>query len=436
MTPLAIGIAAIAVMFVIVILGAPIGLAMIAVGFAGFSAIVGITPALSVLKTAAFETVTSYSFTLIPLFLLMGNLISRSGVAADLFKGALLLTRGWSGGLAAAGMTASAVFSTVSGSSLATASTMTRVAFPEMKAHGYDTRLATGSLAAGGTLGILIPPSIALMLYALITEQSVGTMFLAGILPGILAFILYIVTILVMARFWPPAPGATQPEEVATQDDGGAFQILRLFAPAIILFGLVMGGLYGNFFTPTEAGGVGAALALIFALYRRTPRTELVAAFVEAIVTSGAIFLILIGAEVFGFVLSTSQLSNALVGFLTESGFSSWQVLLAILVFYVILGCFMESLAMILLTVPIFFPVILANGFDPIWFGVIAVVTVELGMITPPVGMNLFMVKSASRGVPLTKIMAGVVPFVVADVIRLGILLAFPAISLLLTGRL
>ena len=435
MTPLAIGIAAIAVMFVIVILGAPIGLAMIAVGFAGFSAIVGIAPALSVLKTAAFETVTSYSFTLIPLFLLMGNLISRSGVASDLFKGALLLTRGWAGGLAAAGMTASAVFSTVSGSSLATASTMTRVAYPEMKAHGYDTRLATGSLAAGGTLGILIPPSIALMLYALITEQSVGTMFLAGILAGILAFALYIVTILIMARFWPPAPGATQPDDLATER-GGALQVLRLFAPAIVLFGLVMGGLYGNFFTPTEAGGVGAALALIFALWRRTPRADLVAAFTEAIVSSGAIFLILIGAEVFGFVLSTSQLSNALVGFLNDSGFTSWQVLLAILVFYVILGCFMESLAMILLTVPIFFPVILANGFDPIWFGVIAVVTVELGMITPPVGMNLFMVKSASRGVPLTRIMAGVVPFVVADLIRLGILLAVPAISLLLTGRL
>ena len=435
MTPLAIGIAAIAVMFVIVILGAPIGLAMIAVGFAGFSAIVGIAPALSVLKTAAFETVTSYSFTLIPLFLLMGNLISRSGVASDLFKGALLLTRGWAGGLAAAGMTASAVFSTVSGSSLATASTMTRVAYPEMKAHGYDTRLATGSLAAGGTLGILIPPSIALMLYALITEQSVGTMFLAGILPGILAFALYIVTILIMARFWPPAPGATQPDDLATER-GGALQVLRLFAPAIVLFGLVMGGLYGNFFTPTEAGGVGAALALIFALWRRTPRADLVAAFTEAIVSSGAIFLILIGAEVFGFVLSTSQLSNALVGFLNDSGFTSWQGLLAILVFYVILGCFMESLAMILLTVPIFFPVILANGFDPIWFGVIAVVTVELGMITPPVGMNLFMVKSASRGVPLTRIMAGVVPFVVADLIRLGILLAVPAISLLLTGRL
>jgi tripartite ATP-independent transporter DctM subunit len=435
MTPLIIGYISIAVMFVIVILGAPIGLAMIAVGFAGFSAIIGISPALSILKTATFETVTSYSFTLIPLFLLMGNLISRSGVAADLFRGALLLTRGWSGGLAAAGVTASAVFSTVSGSSLATASTMTRVAYPEMKSHGYDTRLATGSLAAGGTLGILIPPSIALMLYALITEQSVGTMFLAGILPGILAFLLYLVTILIMAKIWPPEEGASQitDAEIAPK---GHFEILRLFAPSLVLFGLVMGGLYGNFFTPTEAGGVGAALALIFALWRKVPRTELIAAFTETIATSGSIFLILIGAEVFGFVLSTSQLSNALVDFLNTSGFGPWQVLLSILLFYVILGCFMESLAMILLTVPIFFPVILANGFDPIWFGVIAVVTVELGLITPPVGMNLFMVKSASRGTSLSKIMVGVIPFVITDVIRLGILLAFPAISLLLTGRL
>ena len=435
MTPLMIGYACIAAMFVILILGAPIGLAMVTVGFVGFSAIIGMTPALAVLKTATFETITNYSYTLIPLFLLMGNLISRSGVATDLFRGAQQLTRGWSGGLAAAGMTASAIFSTVSGSSLATASTMTRVAYPEMQSHGYDPRLATGSLAAGGTLGILIPPSIALMLYALITEQSVGTMFLAGILPGILAFVLYTVTILIMSRIWTPDPSVV-PEPPAEVAPARRFETLRLFAPALVLFGLVMGGLYGNFFTPTEAGGVGAALSLIFALWRRVPRAELVAAFVETIVTCGSIFLILIGAEVFGFVLSTSQLSNALVDFLSGSGFGSWQVLLVILLFYVILGCFMESLAMILLTVPIFFPVILANGFDPIWFGVIAVVTVELGMITPPVGMNLFMVKSASRGTKLSTIMTGVIPFVVTDVIRLGILLAFPAISLLLTGRL
>lgn len=437
MTPLLIGYACIASMFVILILGAPIGLAMITVGFVGFSAIIGVAPALAVLKTATFETITNYSYTLIPLFLLMGNLISRSGVATDLFRGALQLTRGWSGGLAAAGMTASAIFSTVSGSSLATASTMTRVAYPEMQKHGYDPRLSTGSLAAGGTLGILIPPSIALMLYALITEQSVGTMFLAGILPGILAFVLYTITILIMSRIWKSDPAIA----LAHQEDEDLapprrFETLRLFAPALVLFGLVMGGLYGNFFTPTEAGGVGAALSLIFALWRRVPRAEIVAAFVETIVTCGSIFLILIGAEVFGFVLSTSQLSTALVDFLNTSGFGSWQVLLVILVFYVILGCFMESLAMILLTVPIFFPVILANGFDPIWFGVIAVVTVELGMITPPVGMNLFMVKSASRGTPLTTIMKGVLPFILTDIIRLGILLVFPAISLLLTGRL
>ncbi|MDK3018850.1 TRAP transporter large permease [Pseudodonghicola flavimaris] len=439
MTPLLVGYISIAVMFVAVLLGAPIGLAMIGVGFAGFSAIIGITPALSVLKTATYETITSYSFTLIPLFLLMGNLISRSGVAADLFRGSLRLTRGWSGGLAAAGVTASAVFSTVSGSSLATASTMTRVALPEMRAHGYDMRLATGSLAAGGTLGILIPPSIALMLYALITEQSVGDMFLAGILPGVLAYLLYLVTILIMARLWKPGspdPAASAAVQSQVPTPGRRFETLRLFAPSLVLFGLVMGGLYGNLFTPTEAGGVGAALALLYALKRRIPRKELIAAFTETIATTGSIFLILIGAEVFGFVLTTSQLSSALVDFLTQNGFSPWQVMAGILIFYVILGCFMESLAMILLTVPIFFPVILANGFDPIWFGVIAVVTVELGLITPPVGMNLFMVKSASRGLKLETIMVGVVPFVLSDLIRLAILLAFPAISLLLTGRL
>jgi len=439
MDPLLVGYIAIAVMFVAVLLGAPIGLAMIGVGFAGFSTIIGVTPALNVLKTATYETITSYSFTLIPLFLLMGNLISRSGVAADLFRGSLILTRGWSGGLAAAGVTASAIFSTVSGSSLATASTMTRVALPEMRAHGYDMRLATGSLAAGGTLGILIPPSIALMLYALITEQSVGDMFLAGILPGVLAYLLYLVTILIMARIWTPGePDAAAAATLQTHapQPGRRFETLRLFAPSLVLFGLVMGGLYGNLFTPTEAGGVGAALALLYALKRRIPRKELIAAFVETIATTGSIFLILIGAEVFGFVLTTSQLSSALVDFLTQNGFSPWQVMAGILIFYVILGCFMESLAMILLTVPIFFPVILANGFDPIWFGVIAVVTVELGLITPPVGMNLFMVKSASRGLKLETIMVGVVPFVLSDLVRLAILLAFPAISLLLTGRL
>ena len=433
MSPLAVGYTAIGFLFAAVMLGCPIGLAMILAGFGGFAAIVGVAPAFSVLQTATFETASNYSFTLVPLFLLMGNLVSASGVARDLFEGSQRLTRGWSGGLAAAGVTASAVFSTVSGSSLATASTMTRVAFPEMEARGYDPRLAAGSLAAGGTLGILIPPSIALLLYALITEQSVGEMFLAGILPGVLAFALYLVAIAIAARFWTGAP---IPESGIDPAPASAVHTFRLFAPSLILFGLVMGGLYGGFFTPTEAGGAGAALALVFALARGLRREGLLAAFRDTVRTTGTIFLILIGAEIFGFVLSTSQLSFAMVDFITENDFSPWQVMALILAFYVVMGCFMESLAMILLTVPIFFPVVMANGFDPVWFGVIAVVTVELGLITPPVGMNLFMVKSAARDLPLRTVMIGVLPFVAIDILRLAILLAFPAICLLLPGRL
>ena len=428
----AIGLLSILGLFALVVLGCPISLAMILAGFAGFAIIVGLDPALSVLRIAAFETGSNYAFTLIPLFLLMGNLVSQSGMARSLFAGSERLTMGWSGGLAAAGLTASAIFSTVSGSSLATASTMTRVAYPEMEARGYDRRLAAGSLAAGGTLGIMIPPSIALLLYALITEQSVSEMFVAGILPGILAYLLYLATIVVIARFWK---GET---DTGARDQNKATRLSAIlyFAPALGLFGLVMGGLYGGFFTPTEAGGVGAFLALLYALFRGARRKEILMALRDTVRMTATIFIILIGAEVFGFLLSTSQLSFVMVSFISDNNFAPWQVLSIILVFYVILGCFMESLAMILLTVPIFYPVIIANGFDPVWFGIIAVVTVELGLITPPVGMNLFMVKSAAPRLPLKTIMQGVMPFVLVDIVRLAILVAFPAIVLLLPGRL
>lgn len=431
MDPLTIGLLTTGGLLVAVLLGCPIGLAMILAGFAGFSAIVGVQPALAVLESAAYETASNYSFTLVPLFILMGNLISESGMARDLFLASRRLSRGWNGGLAAAGVTASAAFSTVSGSSLATATTMTRVAYPEMMAQGYDKRLAAGSLAAGGTLGIMIPPSIALLLYALITEQSVGEMFLAGILPGLLAYGLYMLTILVMARYWRGEPLAGTAEQ---QEPLG--EALKRFLPAVGLFGLVMGGLYGGFFTPTEAGGVGAFFALVYALWKGLDLKGFINALRMTVETTAVIFLILIGAEVFGFVLSVSQVSFSLVAFISETGLEPWQIMAIILLFYVVMGFFMESLAMILLTVPIFFPVIMAAGFDPVWFGIIAVVTVELGLITPPVGMNLFMVKSAARDLELKHIMIGVLPFCLADVIRLGILVAFPAIALFLPGRL
>jgi len=426
MSPVEIGYLSIGILLVIILLGCPVGIAMTAVGFAGFAAIVGIGPALSVIEISAFETANRYTFTLIPLFLLMGNLVSMSGMAGDLFKASHRLMRGWNGGLAAAGMTASAAFSTVSGSSLATASTMTRIAWPEMQKHGYDPRLAAGSLAAGGTLGIMIPPSIALLLYALITEQSVGDMFMAGMLPGILGYLLYMITILIMARFWKSKTPETEAPKISVG------RAVVLFMPTFVLFSIVIGGLYGGFFTPTEAGGAGAALALIYALTRRMKIHALLEALRMTVLTSATIFVIIIGAEVFGYVLSTSQISFQIVEFLESNGLAPWQVLALILLFYIIMGCFMESLAMILLTVPIFYPIIVANGFDPIWFGVLAVVTVELGLITPPLGMNLFMVNSAAPSLRLSTIFRGVLPFVLADLVRLAILVAFPVISLFL----
>jgi tripartite ATP-independent transporter DctM subunit len=303
---------------------------------------------------------------------------------------------------------------------------MTRVAYPEMRAQGYDARLAAGSLAAGGTLGIMIPPSIALLLYALITEQSVGAMFLAGFLPGLLAFALYVVCVTVMARIWRPSKAH------ADADPGSLGLALRRFLPVAVLFGMVMGGLYGGVFTPTEAGGAGAALALVFALMRGLRWPELLAALRETVQVSATIFIILIGAEVFGFLLSVSQISFAMADMIRDAGWAPWQLMLAILVFYLVLGCFMESLAMILLTVPIFYPLVIDAGFDPIWFGVITVVIVETGLISPPVGMNLFVVRGAVDDLELKDVMVGVLPFVLTDIIRLAILIAFPVITLAL----
>jgi len=427
MTSQLIGLISIGCLFLLIAVGCPIGLAMILLGVIGFASIVGLEPAINMLETGAFETASNYSLTLIPLFLLMGNLISKAGLSRDLFLAAKKFTGNWNGGLAIAGVSASAAFSAVSGSSLATASTMTRVAYPEMITHGYDKRLAAGSLAAGGTLGIMIPPSIALLLYALITEQSVTDMFLAGLLPGILAFSLYVVTVVIMARFWKPTVNKQHPQNL------GSFGLaLKRFAPIAILFGLVMGGLYGGLFTPTEAGGTGAALALVFALWRGMSWIQLKQALAETVRMTATIFLILIGAEIFGYLLSVSQIAFQMISFLSEYNYSAGQILASILVFYIIMGFFMESLSMILLTVPIFYPLITQAGIDPVWFGILVVVTVEMGLLTPPVGMNLFVVKDAAGDIELSEVIKGVLPFFVADIIRLVILILFPVITLVL----
>ena len=431
MSPQSIGLLSIGLLMLFIALGCPIGLAMIIVGAGGFAAIVGIDPAFNILETGAFETASNYSLTLIPLFLLMGNLISQSGLSRDLFLAAKKFTGGWNGGLAIAGLTSSAAFSAVSGSSLATASTMTKVAYPEMMSHGYDKRLAAGSLAAGGTLGIMIPPSIALLLYALITEQSVRDMFLAGFFPGVLAFSLYLLTIIIMAKHWKAESSTKNSQEL-----GSYGLALKRFLPIAFLFGLVMGGLYGGLFTPTEAGGAGATLALFFFLWRKRNSEKrwraLKGILTETVRMTATIFMILIGAEIFGYLLSVSQVSFEMINFIHENQFKPWQILAIILTFYIVMGFFMESLSMILLTVPIFFPVIIEAGFDPVWFGILIVVTVEMGLLTPPVGMNLFVVKDAAKDLALRDIIKGVMPFFIADIIRLGILIAFPIISLYL----
>ncbi len=430
MTPEWVGLLAIVALLVLIILRCPIALAMILVGFTGFAVIVGLGPALAVLENAPFEVASTYSFTMIPLFILMGSFAARAGLSADLFTAARSLLRGWNGGLALAAVTACGGFSAVSGSSLATAATMTRVALPEMQAQGYSPRLAAGSLAAGGTLGIMIPPSIALLLYALMTEQSVATLFIAGIVPGVLAYSLYVLTIMILV-WWRPELGGQR-----STDDTPCAQVLLRAVPVLVLFLLVMGGLYSGVFTPTEAAGAGACLALLFALVRGMGWSEFKAALHETLRISAAIFLILIGAEVFGYLLSVSQITWQLVDAVRAMGLEPWQVLVLILLFFVLFGCIMDSLAMILLTVPLLYPLIIDSGFDPIWFGIIAVVTVELGLITPPVGMNLFVIRSVAPELPLKTIFLGTLPFVLADLVRLALLVAMPALVLWLPTRL
>ena len=429
MSPEEIGFAAIAGLVGLVALGCPVALAMILAGGTGFAAILGTGPALTALERSIVAVAGNHGFTIIPLFLLMGALAARAGLSRDLFEAARRLTGRWPGGIALAGVTASAGFAAVSGSSLATASTMTRVAWPEMRRLGYDPRLAAGSLAAGGTLGIMIPPSVALMLYALVTGESVGEMFLAGVLPGLLGYLLYLGAIAVMARIWQ---GRGTPDCEAGDGRSMAGRVL----PVAALFVLVMGGLYGGVFTPTEAGGAGAALALGLALMRGMRWAGLRAALAETVGLSGGLFLILIGAEVFGYLLSVSRLGPALVAMVEAAGWGPWGLLLAILGFYLLLGCVMESLAMILLTVPIFHPLIVAAGLDPVWFGILAVVAVEAGLISPPVGMNLYVVRSGATGLTTRQLMVGVMPFLAADIVRLAVLLGVPALALWLPGRL
>lgn len=422
-----------ALLFVLMLIRVPIGFAMGIAGVAGFAAVTGFNwdVALNLLSSSPISTATQHSFALIPMFILMGAFATASGMSRELFQFANAWLGHRRGGLGMATIGACAGFSAICGSSVATAATFSKVAFPEMRRLGYSERLSTGVIAAGGTLGIIIPPSVPLALYGILTEQDVGMLFIAGIVPGILATLMYMATIRLIAAF-----SRTEIKSADRPSWAERFAATRGVWAILVLFVFIFGGIYGGVFTATEAAAMGAVGALAIALVRRRmSRADFAAALVETVRTTAAIFTILIGALIFGYFLAITQVPQNLTAAITDIGLNRYVILVALMVFFLILGCVLDPIAMILLTVPIVFPLILELGFDPIWFGVIMVMTVELGLITPPVGMNVFVIKSVLRTVGLATIFLGVAPFILTDVIRLGLLIAFPELVTYLPER-
>lgn len=420
-----IGLYGLAGLITLLVLRVPVALAMMVVGVVGFAQIISWPAAFSMLKNVPTSVLSSYSFSAIPMFIFMGVLASHSGMAGMLFSATRTIFGGRTGGLAIATVGSCGVFSAVSGSSLATASTMTRVALPEMERYGYHNSLATGTLAAGGTLGIMIPPSIALLIYAVITEQSVGDMFAAGIVPGLMGLLFYGLTIAVVMRLKPDLAVPGEPTSLRTK-----LRALGGLAPFGIVFLVIILGIYQGVFTPTEGASVGAFVTLCYAWYNGLRLPGLWTCTQEALSLSAVVFFMLAGADVLGDFISVSRISSMVTDYLSGLDAAPVIILLGILLLYFALGMFMDSIAMLVITVPVVFPVITALGIDPVWFGILTVIAVEMGLITPPVGMNVFVIKAMAPHVPLANIYRGVAPFLVAELLRLGILIAFPGLVL------
>ncbi len=423
------------VLFALMLLRVPVGMAMGLVGVTGFGYIVGGAPALKMVGQTSMRTVTDYNFGVIPMFLLMGAFVSNSGMSRELFRAANAFVGHRKGGLGIATIAACGGFAAISGSSVATAATFSAVAYPEMRRFGYPQSFATGVIAAGGTLGAMLPPSTVLAVYGIITEQDIGKLFFAGIVPGLLAIAMYMATIAILSaarpKFLPAGPRSSWKERIEALSDVWA---------TLVLFVFVIGGLYGlpflPRFTPTEAGGVGAAGAFLIGVLRgRLNGSDIRKSLLQATRTAAAVFTVLIGALLFGYFLTITQTPQKVTEFLTGLGVGRYGVLALIMLMYLLLGCLMDAMAMIILTIPIVFPVITALGFDPIWFGVIIVMTVELGLIHPPVGMNVFVIKSVVPDVSFSTIFVGVLPFIVTDLIRLVILISFPILALWLPSH-
>ena len=433
MSNLEIGLVSFPALLILIFIRVPIGLAMFLVGLVGLYFVTGsLNLPLGRMKSETFSTFSSYSLSIVPIFLLMGHFATLGGMSTALFKAAESFLGHRRGGVAMAAIGACAGFGAICGSSLATAATMSRVALPELSKYGYSGGFATATLAAGGTLGILIPPSVVLVIYAILTEQNIAKLFLAAFIPGILAALGYMLAISIYVRLHPDAAG-TKPAVSYLERFKALFDVW----PVLMVFSLVVGGIYNGWFTPTEGAAVGAAgTGLIAFLNRGLNWDTLVESFLVTAKSTAMIFFIILGAGFYNGFLALSQVPQEISNFVVSQGLSPWMVLTLVLLFYLILGCLMDSLSMILLTIPISFPVIVGLDFGmsqeqiAIWFGILVLIVVEVGLITPPVGMNLFVINAMDRMTPMVETYKVVMYFVASDIIRVVLLVAFPIITL------
>jgi tripartite ATP-independent transporter DctM subunit len=425
MTEASIGLLA---MLILAFARVPLAIAMGLVGFAGLWWMRGLNPALASVTSTVYEAGFEYTLSVVPLFILMGNFVTRAGMSRELYRAAYTLVGHFRGGLAMATVMACAGFGSVCGSSIATAATMTKVAYPSMKGHGYSGQLAAGAIAAGGTLGILIPPSTILVIYGLVTETSIGKLFAAGMVPGLLAVFMMCLTISYITWRDPSSGPAAERSSWAERFDA----MKDVWAVAVLCV-IVMGGIYGGVFTTTEGAGIGAFGAFIIALLRKSLNVSVTLdILIESARTTGMLFMILVGALVFANFVNFTTLPSDLKNLVSTHNISPVAVMIAICAIYIVLGAAMEELSMVLLTLPVFFPLVVSLGFDPVWFGIVIVLVVMIGLISPPVGMNMFVVRNMLPELSTATIFKGVMPFVYTLVVVLALLVAFPQIALFL----
>ncbi|WP_137046167.1 TRAP transporter large permease [Pseudolabrys sp. FHR47] len=426
MSSQAIGGLGIVILFTLLFVRVPVWASLALVGFVGCGLVSGWQSALAITGTTPFDTASAYTLSVIPLFVLMGEVASGTRLSAELFIAAQRILSGVRGGLSIAAIAASACFGAVCGSSVATAATISRIALPEMRTAGYDDRLSTGSIAAGGSLGILIPPSIILVIYASIAEQSVPKLFAAALIPGLVLTALYALVAMVMVRIksdYAPAPKSVPLREKLTALSG-PWQFIALFVVSI-------GGIYAGIFSPTEAAAVGAFGAIaIGVLGRRIGGKKLLGSIETSVVTSGLLFVIVIGANLFSTFIVQTHLPEVFINFAKSWSLPPLVVMGLIIVAYIVMGCFLEGIGMVLITVPVFLPIVMSYGYDPVWFSIIVVIVVELGLIHPPVGMNLFVIQAQAPDVRLVDVYRGILPFLVAPFALIVLLFIFPDIAL------